>query len=53
MAEFTSGKIAAYAIPWTTGRENVPQPFAGTFIPLDGFKFRSVEIRCRPALPAG
>ncbi len=45
VAEFNSGKLAAYGIPWTTGRENVLGAFKGSLVLLNIVKFRSVEIR--------
>ncbi len=45
VAEFSTGKLAAYALPWTTGRENVLSAFQGSFVLLNIIKFRSVEIR--------
>jgi hypothetical protein len=45
VAEFNSGKLGAYALPWTTGRENVLSEFAAPIQPLAIMKFRTVEIR--------
>lgn len=45
VAEFNSGKLAAYGIPWTVGRENVLGTFKGSLVLLNIVKFRSVEIR--------
>jgi hypothetical protein len=45
VAEVTSGQVAAYGMPWTSGRANMAAPFKGPFILLDGFKFRTANIR--------
>ena len=45
VAEFNSGKLAAYGIPWTTGRENVLGAYKGQLMLLNVVKFRSAEIR--------
>lgn len=38
-------QTGAYALPWTTGRENVLSEFAAPIQPLAIMKFRTVEIR--------
>jgi hypothetical protein len=45
IAEFSSGQIAAYALPWTLSRAQNEELYKGTFIPLDGMKFRNAAIR--------
>ncbi|HEY1784130.1 MAG TPA: hypothetical protein VGG30_01230 [Pirellulales bacterium] len=45
VAEFTSGQIIAYGLPWTMARAQALEPFKGQFIPLDGMKFRAAAIR--------
>ena len=45
VAEFTSGQIMAYGLPWTGARAQALEPFKGEFIPLDGIKFRAAAIR--------
>ncbi len=45
VAELTSGRLAAYALPWNRGIRGVPQPKVGTFMPLDMVQFRNVLIR--------
>lgn len=45
VAEFSSGKVAAYGVPWTIGRENMLQAFKGSFVRLNITKFRSVGVR--------
>jgi hypothetical protein len=45
VAEFTSGKLAAYGVPWTVGRENMLTAFKGSLILLNIVKFRTVEVR--------
>ncbi len=45
VAEFSSGKLAAYGMPWTTGRENVLAAVKSPFVLLNIVKFRSVDVR--------
>ncbi len=45
IAELTSGKVGAYAIPWARERHNAGQPFVGTFVPLDVTQMRVAAIR--------
>jgi hypothetical protein len=45
IAEFTSGQIMAYALPWTMSRAQALDTFKGEFFPLDGMKFRATAIR--------
>jgi hypothetical protein len=45
IAEFTSGNIAAYGLPWTMSRAQALDQFMGKFIPLDIMKFRATAIR--------
>ncbi len=45
VAELTSGKMAAYAIPWSRGQSNATQPVRGTFLILDVVQFRTNVVR--------
>ena len=45
VAEFTSGKIVAYGLPWQPSQSQKFDPLKAEFIPLDGFKFRDAAIR--------
>lgn len=45
IAELTSGKIAAYGVPWTPQLHNAGVPFRGTLVPLDIAQFRSGVVR--------
>lgn len=45
IAELTSGKIAAYGVPWTPQLHNAGVPFHGTLIPLDITQFRTAVVR--------
>ena len=45
VAEVNSGRIAAYAIPWSPSAHRAGQTFSGGFIPLDATQFRTAPIR--------
>ena len=45
VAEVTSGRVAAYGMPWSKQRGTSTQPVAASFILLDGYQFRNVAIR--------
>jgi hypothetical protein len=45
VAEVTSGKLAAYAIPWQPARQSAGAPQTGTFIPLHMIPIRTEAIR--------
>jgi len=45
VAELTTGKVGAYAIPWARERHNAGQPFVGTFVPLDVTRMRTTAVR--------
>lgn len=45
IAELTSGKVAAYSIPWDPNSHRRNQPVSGTFGLLDIQQFRNVAIR--------
>lgn len=45
IAELTTGKIAAYAIPWTPQFYNAGVPVQGELIPLDITQFRQAVVR--------
>lgn len=45
IAELTTGKIAAYAIPWTPQFHNAGVPVNGELIPLDVTQFRDAVVR--------
>jgi hypothetical protein len=45
VAEFTSGNIAAYALPWTMSRAQAVDQVVLKFFPLDIMKFRAAAIR--------
>jgi hypothetical protein len=45
VAETTSGRIAAYAVPWTRGLATSVMPFKGTLYRLDALPFRTAPIR--------
>jgi hypothetical protein len=45
VAELTSGKLAAYAVPWSRGQSNAAQPVRGTFLLLDVAQFRTNAVR--------
>ncbi len=49
VAEVTSGKVAAYGIPWTANMSNMTQVVRGQFIPMDVTQFRSAV----PTAPIG
>lgn len=43
VAELTSGKVAAYGIPWSRAARNAPVQAA--LAPLDVYQFRNVQVR--------
>jgi hypothetical protein len=45
IAELTTGKIAAYGVPWTPQFHNAGVPVQGTLYPLDVAQFRSAVVR--------
>lgn len=45
IAELTSGKVAAYSIPWTRDRQNAAAPITASLVPLDVTQFRTALIR--------
>lgn len=45
IAELTTGKVGAYAIPWAPERHNAGTTFTGTFHRLDVTQFRAAAIR--------
>lgn len=45
VAELTTGKVAAYSIPWDPTSHRRNQPVMGTFARLDVQQFRNVAIR--------
>ncbi len=45
VAELTTGKIAAYGIPWTPQFHNAGVPVNGELIPLDITRFREAVVR--------
>jgi hypothetical protein len=45
VTETTSGKMAAYAIPWQAARASAGAPQTGTFMPLDMIRIRTEAIR--------
>jgi hypothetical protein len=45
VAEITSGKVAAYYIPWSPAARLADQPFNGQFMLLDVTKFRTSAAR--------
>jgi hypothetical protein len=45
VAEVTSGRVAAYAVPWDPTSAASPRGYVGTFVPLDIFDARAAAIR--------
>ncbi len=45
VAELTTGKVGAYAIPWAPERHNAGAPFYGSFVRLHVTQFRAATIR--------
>jgi hypothetical protein len=45
VAELSSGKVAAYGIPWTRAARNAQQPVQVPLTPLDVYQFRNVQVR--------
>jgi hypothetical protein len=45
VAETTSGRVAAYAVPWTRGQANAVVPFKGVLYRLDVLQFRTTAVR--------
>ena len=45
VAETSTGRVAAYAIPWTRGQANAVVPFKGVLYRLDVLQFRTAAVR--------
>ncbi len=45
VAETNSGRVAAYAVPWTRGLANGVVPFKGSLYRLDVLQFRTAAVR--------
>jgi hypothetical protein len=45
VAELTSGKIAAYVVPWSAAANNSRIPLAGKLMGIDVVKFRTAPVR--------
>jgi hypothetical protein len=45
VAEVTSGKVAAYGVPFDNTKATGPQGYKASFIPLDVFSARDVAVR--------
>jgi hypothetical protein len=45
IAELTTGKVAAYAVPWAPDQHKRGAAFQGQLIPLDVAQFRSTAVR--------
>jgi hypothetical protein len=45
IAELTTGKIAAYAVPWSPDLHKRGAPFQGALMPLDVTQFRTTAVR--------
>jgi hypothetical protein len=45
VAELTTGRIAAYTIPWSPERHNSGEPYVGQFHVLDVGTFRGAAVR--------
>jgi hypothetical protein len=45
VTDITTGRIAAYGVPWSTRRNTSLETFRGAFYPLDRTTFRTVPIR--------
>ena len=45
VADYASGQIAAYGLPWTAGRDQTRVQNHGQFIPLDIVRFRGAAVR--------
>ncbi len=45
VTEGSSGKLAAYAIPWNRGRAGATQPYRGSLMPVDITKLRTAAVR--------
>lgn len=45
VAETSSGRVAAYAVPWTRGLANGVVPFKGSLYRLDVLQFRTAAVR--------
>jgi len=48
VAEITTGKVAAYAIPWNQQAHAAGQVFKAPLIPLDVTRFRATAVRPQP-----
>jgi hypothetical protein len=45
VAETSTGRVVAYAVPWTRGLANSVVPFKGTLYRLDVLQFRTAAVR--------
>jgi hypothetical protein len=45
VASTTTGRVAAYAVPWTRGQANAVMPFKGVLYRLDVLQFRTAAVR--------
>ena len=45
VAELTTGKVGAYAIPWAPERHNAGATFSGSLVRLDVTQFRAAAVR--------
>jgi len=45
VAETTTGRVAAYAVPWTRGLATSVMPFKGVLYRLDVLQFRTAAVR--------
>lgn len=45
VAEVTSGKVAAFGVPWSRAAANSNQPIKAALIPLDVVQFRTAAVR--------
>jgi hypothetical protein len=45
VAEATSGQVAAYGVPWVTGRYTSPIPLRQNLLLLDRWQFRTTPVR--------
>lgn len=45
IAELTTGKVAAYGVPWSKERQNANRPSTDTFALLDIQEFRTAAVR--------
>ena len=47
VAETSSGRVAAYAVPWTRGLATSVMPFKGMLYRLDVLQFRTTAVRAQ------